>query len=67
MDSIEYVQTELILRDVIIAFEKLKRIDTFETRQELLTKIDNLTRRISDRRNIKKENNSSSQDVNYII
>jgi len=64
MNSTEYVQVDLIIREVQQAFQELRVKDTPEQRLELLNKIDKLSARIRGEYTYKGPIDNS---LNYII
>ena len=75
MESVEYLQTELLLRELVINFHKLKVIDSVENRKALIDKVDEFRQIISKKQHepvavavaVAVAVKSSESSANYII
>jgi hypothetical protein len=67
MNSTEYIQVDLILREVQQAFQQLRVKDTAEKRLELLQKIDKFRLRVLGASNEYTCKGPTDNSLNYII
>jgi hypothetical protein len=69
MESVEYLQTELLLRELVINFHKLKVIDSVENRKALIDKVDEFRQIIAKKQHepVAVAVKSSESSANYII
>ena len=63
MDPALFLQTESLVRDIVIQFGELRSVDTVEKRKELIKKLESLIRYLTPPDNTPKPQSS----VNYII